>query len=262
MVESGVNIYYLTGTGNSLKISKDLAAALGDGELHSMPRSAGRIEGGTVGLVFPVYFARPPVFVQEFINRAEFGDIDYLFLLANGGGLFGTALAILKAQLHKRGLTVHAGFLVGMPGNHPKIASMQKKPPELYYVRESERVEEIAGLVSEKAELDVETNWGLAGAFFSHLAFRGPWKLSKEHRLDRALCVTDRCLGCGTCERVCPVGNIRRASPDGKPEWQHGCINCAACYHHCPHEAIEFSGVKRQMKRYRHPDVSLEEIAG
>ena len=258
---SGNEIYYLTGTGNSLKIAKDLADELGKTTLNSMPRAVGKIEGRIVGFVFPIYFARPPVFVQEFVERSMFGDIEYLFLIANGGGLFGTGLKILEAQLNDKGQTVHSGFLVDMPGNHPKISSMQKKPHGAYFAREKERIKEIARIVSNKDAHGVETNLGPLGKFFSHVAFRGPWELSKAHRLDESLRVNERCVGCGTCERVCAVGNILRKSPHGKPEWQHKCINCAACYHHCPQEAIEFSGVRRQMKRYRHPEISLEEIA-
>lgn len=254
------NIYYLTGTGNSLKIAKDLRQKIGDCELHSMTLPITKIEGDTVGIIFPVYFARPPVFIQELIDRIKIGDSKYLFLIANGGGLFGAALKILQAQLHSKGLTVHAGFLIGMPGNHPKIASMQKKTAEMHYAREKKRIGEISGFLVNKLSSNVETNMGPLGRFFSHIGFRSPYNLSQAHRLDEAFRVTDRCIGCGTCERVCRVGNIRRATVTGKPEWQHQCINCAACYHHCPQEAIEFSGVKHQMKRYRHPEVALEEI--
>jgi ferredoxin len=254
-------LYYLTGTGNSLKIAKDLQASLGDCSLHSMPKSAASIEGDTVGLVFPVYFARPPVFVQEFIERAVFGDISYLFLVANGGGLFGTVLKILETQLKGRGQKVDAGFLIGMPGNHPKIASLLKTTPETYYAREKRRIEEISKVVLKKTSHRVETNLGPIGWFFSHVAFNSPLKLSRAHRLDEAFQVTDQCIGCGTCEQVCPVGNIRRDESTGRPTWQHRCVNCLACYHHCPQEAIELSGMN-QMKRYRHPEIPLEEIAG
>lgn len=261
---SDKRLYYLTGTGNSLAIAKDLAAGLGstagECELRSMTKSSGPIEGDTVGLVFPVYFARPPVFVLEFIDNAVFGDVAYLFLVANGGGLFGTALKTLEAQLHRRGQTVEAGFLIGMPGNHPQVASIQRKAPQQHYAREKERIKEISGYVLAKVSRPMETNLGPLGWIVSNVAFRRPNRLSHAHRLDEALAVTDRCIGCGTCERVCRVGNIQLETSTGKPQWQHRCINCAACYHHCPQGAIEFAAVKHQMKRYRHPEVSLEEI--
>ena len=78
--------------------------------------------------------------------------------------------------------------------------------------------------------------------------------------LDKGLWVDEKCDNCGICEDVCPVDNIKFSkSKSPGPTWQHHCINCLACYHHCPQEAIQL-GKEEQMQRYRHPEISLEEI--
>ncbi len=260
-----IKLYYHTGTGNSLKIAKDIGSKLGDHELISIAKlSKGNgkvvIEGDIIGFIFPVYFARPPVFLQEFIEKADFRDITYLFAVANGGGLFGKALKILEKVFNGKGITVDAGFIIGMPGIHPKIASMQKKTPEEHYKKEAVRVDEIVKIVDGQVPHKVETNFGLLGTIFSYLAFRTPYKLSKAHMLDKDLWVDDKCDNCGICEDVCPVDNIKFSkSKSPGPTWQHHCINCLACYHHCPQEAIQL-GKEKQMKRYRHPEIELEEI--
>lgn len=46
------------------------------------------------------------------------------------------------------------------------------------------------------------------------------------------------CVGCGLCERVCPLGNI--ALEGGKPAWRGTCTHCMACICRCPAEAIEY----------------------
>jgi NAD-dependent dihydropyrimidine dehydrogenase PreA subunit/flavodoxin len=254
-------LYYHTGTGNSLKIAKDIGSKLGDHELIPITKHLkGKtlVEGEIVGFVFPVYFARPPVILQEFIANAEFGDVEYLFVVANGGGLFGKALKILDKKLREKGAAVRAGFTIGMPGNHPKIASMQRTAPEEHYRQETIRVDEIVKTVQQRMPHNLESSYGILGTVFSYLAFRGPVKLSEAHMLDKVLWVDKRCDGCGICVRVCPVGNIE-LSESATPVWRHDCANCLACYHHCPQEAIQL-GREEPMKRYRHPEISLEEI--
>jgi NAD-dependent dihydropyrimidine dehydrogenase PreA subunit len=78
--------------------------------------------------------------------------------------------------------------------------------------------------------------------------------------LDEALWVDEKCDSCGICMRVCPVDNILMSQSESPtPVWQHKCVNCLACYHHCPKEAIQF-GKEEPMERYRHPEIELEEI--
>ncbi|MEE1354502.1 MAG: EFR1 family ferrodoxin [Absicoccus porci] len=50
--------------------------------------------------------------------------------------------------------------------------------------------------------------------------------------------VSDKCIGCGKCERNCPLGNIHLI--DGKPVWGKNCTQCNACIGGCPVGAIEY----------------------
>ena len=257
-------IYYLTGTGNSLKIAKDVGSKMGDHELIFIPELMKNenkyvIEGNTVGFIFPVYFARPPAVIREFIEKADFGKTSYIFTVMDGGGLFGRSLKIFDKLLKKKGKRLDAGFVIGMPGNHPKIASMQRIKPAVHYEQEAIKVDEIIGIVKEKKPHKIETNYGLLGSFFSHLAFRKPYAASLAKELDKYFRVDDNCINCGTCESICPVDNINNS--DKASKWLNHCINCLACYHHCPQEAIQIMGMETEkLDRYHHPEIAIEEI--
>lgn len=50
--------------------------------------------------------------------------------------------------------------------------------------------------------------------------------------------VTEKCVSCGKCTNVCPLGNVQLK--DGKPEWDSRCRYCMVCMNRCPVKAIEY----------------------
>jgi len=254
-------IYYFSGTGNSLSIAKDLKIKLKNVKLMSISELMKSpdeiiIEGDTIGFVFPVYFFRVPVIVEEFLERASFRNAGYIFAITNGGGAFCRTLKIFEKQLQEKKLFLNAGFTVGMPGIHPKINQMIKKTNEKYFSDKAKRIHELSEIILSKKDHSVEVNFGAMGYLFSHLLFMKPYKDSQKHILDSALWLNDSCQQCGTCQKVCPVGNIELTNSG--PQWHGKCVNCLRCYHMCPHEAIELG--EDSMKRYRNPHVKLEEL--
>ncbi len=265
MESSTAKLYYFTGTGNSLKIAKDIGMQIGKHELIPITKLMNQnkdiiIDGDIVGFVFPVYFARPPVFIKEFIEKAEFKDTSYIFAVQNGGGMFGKSLKIFEEYINEKSKNLDAGFIIGMPGNHPKIAAMQKTTPEEHYAQETIKVKKIVKHIKAKIPNTIETNYGLMGNILSYLAFRKPYNDSIKHELDKIFYVNENCINCGTCERVCPVDNITDSNV--KPIWNNRCINCLACYHHCEQKAIIMTGEEKFVERYTHPEIGLEEIMG
>lgn len=60
--------------------------------------------------------------------------------------------------------------------------------------------------------------------------------------------VTNKCIGCGKCERNCPLGNIH--SVNKKPVWGRTCTQCCACIGGYPESAIEYGKKSIGKSRY------------
>lgn len=74
--------------------------------------------------------------------------------------------------------------------------------------------------------------------------------------------VTDACVGCGICEKVCPASSVRVS--DGKAVHIPGsCQTCLACAHACPQKAIRLTVPEANPDaRYRNEHITLQEIIG
>ena len=100
----------------------------------------------------------------------------------------------------------------------------------------------------------------------------------------------DKCTGCNTCVRVCPMENIQlvesRKTKDRPSDSKilstlsdcglstlssenglkvafigDNCTVCLACVHACPQQAISTNGHEALKERqYRHPDIKLKDL--
>ena len=69
---------------------------------------------------------------------------------------------------------------------------------------------------------------------------------------DKKFYAKDDCIGCGLCERLCPMDNIE--IKNGKPVWKGGCTHCMACICSCPESAIEYGKISAGKPRYKCPE--------
>ena len=91
-------------------------------------------------------------------------------------------------------------------------------------------------------------------------AFTAAYKFSFPHiaTMDRDFWVDAKCSGCGTCAKVCPVGNIVMA--EGRPHWRHACVQCLACIQWCPTQALQYGKKTPNYPRYHHPEATLKDM--
>jgi ferredoxin len=255
-------LYFFTGTGNSLVAARRLADLLGNAGLVSLAQPdtglpTGSIpEGEKIGIIFPVYIWGVPARVLRFLDLLAGSRPSYIFAVAvNAGQVAGTLLELDRA-LKERNLSLSSGFSLEMPSNY--IAWGGPGPREKIdktFASASQKLELIAETVREGRVLPPEK-----GPLWQRILFTRIHKLSAPHipTMDKKFFADETCTSCGICAEVCPSGNI--TFEDTGPLWNHRCEQCFACIQWCPEEAIQFGEKTRGRPRYRHPEVSLEDI--
>lgn len=81
-----------------------------------------------------------------------------------------------------------------------------------------------------------------------------------DNVFSRAYRITDECIGCGICTKVCPKKCLHMEGQ--KSVWNpEGCMMCMACIHACPMMAIQMRMPEKNPKaRYRNENISICEI--
>ncbi|MHC1782028.1 MAG: hypothetical protein AB9891_04560 [Anaerolineaceae bacterium] len=85
-----IEIYYFSGTGNSLHAARELQCRLPAAVLIPITRLLQdrviRSHAEVVGLVFPNFCLTIPIPVKEFLTRGDFSSTRYLFAVCTRGG--------------------------------------------------------------------------------------------------------------------------------------------------------------------------------
>jgi ferredoxin/flavodoxin len=260
---NGIDIYYFSGTGNSLAVGRKLAGRL-DAELIQIVSADASAAAETVGLVFPLYDFKPPEPVRAFIKILEGLEHRYIFAVCTYGIAAHHALTNLNEELKTRGGRLSGGFAVPMPFNAIGSEAVTDGERARLLSGWKERIGEICSYVERRESGTIESG-GLFGglfrmqtvrmlptliAFFSRLLIRGADSF--------AFTAEEGCDGCGVCAGICPVGNIEIR--DGLPAWHECCLGCFACLHWCPRQAISLGGTRMHIRSYHHPDVKLSDM--
>ena len=95
--------------------------------------------------------------------------------------------------------------------------------------------------------------------FLKGCPLRCPWCANPESQPVQKQILWDRtkCLHCGHCEQVCPLGAITTA--DGKISVDHeSCSVCGTCVHECPGRALKTEGERKTVQQVL--DVVLQDL--
>ncbi len=252
-------ILYFSGTGNSRYIAQRMARTVG-GEavsLNGLLRDGGPVDlAAGEGLVFvtPTYAWRIPRAVEDWIRHRGPGDGRRAWFVMSCGDDIGGAEAHLRRLCADKGLIFMGAARIVMPENY--IAMFSVPGPEKADGIVRRALPEIDG-AAERVKKGEPFPGAKAGPF-------GWLKSGPVNAAFYALCVKagpfragDGCVGCGVCEKVCPLKNIRLEG--GRPVWGKNCTHCMACICTCPKEAIEYGRLTAGKRRYlfREPERKL-----
>ncbi len=273
----GAEIYYFSGTGNSLVVARAIAGKT-HGQLTSIQSLVGKESikpsAEVVGIVFPVYYATNdcgiPLIVQRFVGKLQKISSKYIFAVCTCGNMPGTTIENLRKAIESRGGELAAGFKLKMADK-----SLQQKKQQKMSMNQKKKLDAIGNFVAARKKGKFETRGTLRKILLAPLLFFliKP-AFSRRYRnlsnltthlpfrqlipvADQSFQTNEKCNGCGTCSKVCPVSNIKIV--DKKPVWQHHCETCLACYSWCPQKAIGGEIVSYN-QRYHHPEIKLSDM--
>lgn len=283
-------IFYFSGTGNTKWAASKLAAATredlisiapymrADDSSHNLAEPFILKENERLGFVFPVHGWRVPKLVREFIskmkilrepsdatveNKAKADDSlknrPFAYCVCTAGDSIGLTIENLNEvisqnpSLQALGITeVSSSYSLIMPESYIGLPFMDVDPKEREIRKKENAAQELAVVCEEIFDRKEGINRLVKGPipwFFTKVVggfFENVLITDKRFHVEK-----DRCVKCGICANVCPVGDIKGGHGE-YPVWLHhkDCLTCFTCYHHCPHHAIEFGNQTQKKGQY------------
>ena len=283
-------IFYFSGTGNTKWAASKLAAATredlisiapymrADDSSHNLAEPFILKENERLGFVFPVHGWRVPKLVREFIckmkiqrepsdasaeNKAKADDNlknrPFAYCVCTAGDSIGLTIENLNKMISQNpslqalGITeVSSSYSLIMPESYIGLPFMDVDPKEREIRKKENAAQELAVVCEEIFDRKEGISRLVKGPipwFFTKVVggfFENVLITDKRFHVEK-----DRCVKCGICANVCPVGDIKGGHGEF-PVWLHhkDCLTCFTCYHHCPHHAIEFGNQTQKKGQY------------
>lgn len=247
-------IFYFSGTGNSGYVAKELGRHLDEKvvKITDLSPECACFEGSSLGFVFPVYSWGVPPLMNSYVLSLSETFIEAagkypVWMVCVCGDETALAPEMLKNVLGRRGLKLSGGWSVIMPNNYVILPGFNVDSKDV----EKDKLEKAPDTVSRIAQRISSGNWeenytrGSMQRIKSKMIYPlfKKWGIfpSKWHS-------TGSCIGCGKCEKACPVGNVKMSG--NKPVWSSDCVSCLACYHICPKHAVQYGKATQHKGQY------------
>ena len=275
-------IYYFSGTGNSLFVAKELAKRMPDAVIlpivSYLSDETVVTQGKTVGFVFPCHALTIPLAVEAFLKKLDTRSATYVFAVATRYGTVFKGFERIADILNKKNKDLDAQFILNMAHNEaPRSDPYYRVPTAIDLQQIEERVvleiDEISSIINGK-RVSHEKDEGViaqsasnpVAAYLIERLVIFLMGLSKYLGGVNYFCHDDKCTGCGLCAKVCLSGKIKMINKE--PVWQKAvmCFMCYGCVNFCPVQSVQVNdipGVKSytaQNGRYPHPYAKAENL--
>ena len=250
-------IYYFSGTGNCLAISKQIAEISNDVQVTAITRelvgSISEIQADSCIIVFPAYAYGLPSLVRQFLKKTSI-KANYLVLVVSYASKYGGALAQGKRMLRRSGCRANYFCGIKCVENYipmfgfPKQEVLEKRQHMQHDLTENLK----ANIISRKNN-DVRTFRPITGLVSVVFRFVKP-VFAKLYK------VTPKCNGCGLCASICPSAAITMSKKNRPKFTGRKCDHCQGCLNLCPQKAIHFVRLGKRCGRYHHPDIGISEL--
>lgn len=249
--------FYFSGTGNSMYIAEQL-----DTQSESIPqvmKSGKRVfQDRIIGLVCPIYGHEMPQMVKQFLKEAEF-KTDYFYIILTYGRRHANAVELAKNYAESIGIKpAYIATLLMVDNFLPAFDMAQEVTLEKHVDRQLETIRKEIQSGCRKIEAVTEQDRAGHAEFLQNmknLHAQAPYETYWGQ-----FEVTDACIGCGICSKICPTGCISIIDQHAVHE-KDGCQACYACIHSCPQTAIHLKiGEANPDARYRNEHISLSQL--
>ena len=247
-----MTVCYFTASGNCLYVAKRIG-----GTLLSIPQlmkhDSVEIADDAVGIVCPVYAVEMPMMVKEFLQKAKIKTEFFFFVYTFGMG-YAEAFAHVELTCRDKSLKLSYINAIQMVDNYLPGFEMQNQIDTLPKKNVEGQIKKLLADIESRADTPVKIN----AAVKAQMAMYQKMLAKRILRKDTAqeYIVTDDCVRCGICAKVCPANNI---TVSDKVRFADRCEVCYACLHNCPQNAIHMKNEKSAV-RFRNEHISLKDI--
>lgn len=247
-------VFYFSGTGNSRFVARRIAKAIGQEaiDITTYTRTMERpefTETGVYVFVCPSYMSAPARAMTDFLGWAGFpkGIIAYFIVTCTAS--MGISPKVYSEICEQKDIGFMGAAQVEMPQNYIALFTTKKVEENLDIFEKAEI--EIDSIISRIVNGEVLETKKIGSLEYSVTKWvRDVYY--KDFMKTKKFRVTDKCIACGKCVKVCPLSNI--TLKDGKPVWGDKCTHCMACINQCPKDAIEYGKGSVGKPRYKGPE--------